>query len=91
MELALQAQGSINSLISAINLSRSYLNRHNIAKELCLALINSIKATLTLNKKLKIAKYRVNTLKYQMYKMDKLITENNPYNFVSGGRLNTFN
>ena len=44
-----------------------------------------------MNKKLKIAKYRVYNLQAQMNKMDKMINENNPYNFLSGGKLNTFN
>lgn len=65
--------------------------RHNPWKEFSEALVTSIKNVLTMNKKLKIAKYRVNNLQSQMNKMDKMINENNPYNFVSGGKLNTFN
>ena len=91
MDFALQAQGIINYWVGAFNLSRSYFRRHNPWQELVIAFITTLKNGLTLNKKLKIAKYRVYNLQAQMNKMDKMINENNPYNFLSGGKLNTFN
>ena len=91
MDLALQTQGIINYWVGAINLSRSYFRGHNPWQELVIALITTIKNGLTMNKKLKIAKYRVYNLQAQMNKMDKMINESNPYNFLSGGKLNTFN
>ena len=91
MDLALQTQGIINYWVGAIKLLRSYFRRHNPWQELVIAFITTLKNGLTMNKKLKIAKYRVYNLQAQMNKMDKMINENNPYNFLSGGKLNTFN
>lgn len=91
MDFALQTQGMLNYFVSLVNLSRSYFHRHNIWQEFMVALITSIKNTLTMNKKLKMARYRVYKMKSDMNKLDKMINENNPYNFMSGGKLNTFN
>ena len=39
------------------------------------------------NKKLKIAKYRVNHLKYRLYQMEQVIDQGNPYNIAGGQKL----
>ncbi len=39
------------------------------------------------NKKLKIAKYRVNHLKYRLYQMEQVIDQGNPYNIAEGKKL----
>ena len=39
------------------------------------------------NKKLKIATYRVNHLKYRLYQMEQLIEQGNPYNIAGGKKL----
>ncbi|MCQ2958496.1 MAG: hypothetical protein MJ180_06335 [Candidatus Gastranaerophilales bacterium] len=41
------------------------------------------------NKKLKIAKYRVNHLKYRLYQMEQIIDQGNPYNVAEGQKLDT--
>ena len=39
------------------------------------------------NKKLKVAKYRVNHLKYRLYQMEQVIDQGNPYNIAEGQKL----
>ncbi len=66
----------------------SYFRRHNPVQEF-LAQINAmIKDYLTMNKKLKMAKYRVNYQMYKLNQMEQLIAENNEHVFLRGNRLN---
>ncbi len=39
------------------------------------------------NKKLKVAKYRVNHLKYRLYQMEQVIEQGNPYNIAEGKKI----
>lgn len=66
----------------------SYFRRTNPIQAMLNYLVTMVKDFLTMNKKLKMAKYRVN---YQMYKLDqmeKLIAENNEHVFLKGKKLN---
>ena len=66
----------------------SYLRRHNLFQEFINSIVAMLKDYLTMNRKLKMAKYRVN---YQMYKLDqmeRLIAENNEHVFLRGNKLN---
>lgn len=66
----------------------SYLRRHNPIQILASQVTAMVKDYLTMNRKLKMAKYRVN---YQMYKLDqmeRLIAENNEHVFLRGNKLN---
>ncbi|MBR2430741.1 hypothetical protein IKB17_04705 [bacterium] len=53
-----------------------------------MSLITSLKEALTIRQKLKMAKYRVNYHKHQLYKMEKLIAESNDHTFLKGKNLN---
>ena len=48
----------------------------------------SLKEMLTIRQKLKMAKYRVNYHKHQLYKMESLIAESNEHTFLKGKNLN---
>ena len=53
-----------------------------------MSLISSLKEMLTIRQKLKMAKYRVNYHKHQLYKMESLIAESNEHTFLKGKNLN---
>ncbi|MEI3254316.1 MAG: hypothetical protein V8R83_03255 [Candidatus Gastranaerophilaceae bacterium] len=47
-----------------------------------------VKDYLTMNRKLKMAKYRVNYQMYKLNQMEQLIAENNEHVFLRGNKLN---
>ena len=47
-----------------------------------------IKDYLTMNKKLKMAKYRLNYQMYKLNQMEQLIAENNDHVFLRGNKIN---
>ena len=51
-------------------------------------MVTEIKAILTANKKLKIARYRVTHLRYRLYQMETLMKNNNPNNTLFGTNMN---
>ena len=51
-------------------------------------LVDILKDFLTMNKKLKIAKYKVNYQMYKLNQMEQLIAENNEHVFLKGQKLN---
>ena len=57
-------------------------------KALLISLLTSLKEMLTIRQKLKMAKYRVNYHKHQLYKMENLIAESNEHTFLKGRNLN---
>ena len=66
----------------------AYFRRHNFLQEFANKMVAMLKDFLSMNRKLKMARYRVN---YQMYKLDqmeKLIAENNEHVFLRGNKLN---
>lgn len=50
--------------------------------------VGMLKDFLTMNKKLKMAKYRVNYQMYKLNQMETLIAENNEHVFLRGKKLN---
>ena len=51
-------------------------------------LVGILKDFLTMKKKLKIAKYKVNYQMYKLNQMEQLIAENNEHVFLKGQKLN---
>ena len=47
----------------------------------------NISEVLSSQKKQKIAKYRLNHVKYRLYQMEQIIESGNPYNLVEGKKL----
>ena len=81
-------QTNLQKTINFFGYLASYLRRHNLFQEFINSIVTMLKDYLSMNRKLKMAKYRVN---YQMYKLDqmeRLIAENNEHVFLRGNKLN---
>ena len=81
-------QENLKRLANFMNFAFSFFQRKNPFKALALSLLQSLKEMLTIRQKLKMAKYRVNYHKHQLYKMESLIAENNEHTFLKGKNLN---
>ncbi|OGI00239.1 MAG: hypothetical protein A2287_06430 [Candidatus Melainabacteria bacterium RIFOXYA12_FULL_32_12] len=65
-----------------------YLVRARIFETAYTNFVNSVKNMLTANQKLRIAKYRVNHLRYRLNQMERIIDQNTPMEHISGDILN---
>ena len=83
-----ELQGNMKRLVNFLNFARSFFKRKNPFKALAASLLTSLKEMLTIRQKLKMAKYRVNYHKHQLYKMESLIAESNEHTFLKGKNLN---
>ena len=83
-----ELQNNIKRLVNFLNFARSFFQRKNPIKALLVSLLASLKEMLTIRQKLKLAKYRVNYHKHQLYKMENLIAESNEHTFLRGKNLN---
>ena len=83
-----EMQATIKRLVSFMNFTRAFFVRKNPFKALAASLVTSLKEMLTIRQKLKMAKYRVNYHKHQLYKMESLIAESNEHTFLKGKNLN---
>ena len=83
-----EMQDYIKRLVNFLNFARNFFVRKNPIKALAESLLNSLKEMLTVRQKLKMAKYRVNYHKHQLYKMESLIAESNEHTFLKGKNLN---
>ena len=71
-------------------LSLAYLSKNNPFVMFMNTIIVNFTELVGQNKKLKIAKYRVNHLKYRVYQMEQIMEQGNPYNLASGQKLDKF-
>ena len=83
-----ELQNSIKRLVNFLNFARSFFKRKNPFKALIVTLLTSLKEMMTARQKLKMAKYRLNYHKHQLYKMESLIAESNEHTFLKGKNLN---
>ena len=83
-----EMQENLKRFMNFLNFARSFFIRKNPFKALLASLITSLKDMLTIRQKLKLAKYRVNYHKHQLYKMESLIAESNEHTFLKGKNLN---
>ena len=81
-------QENLKRLVNFLNFTQSFFRRNNPFKALLISLVSSLKDMLTIRQKLKMAKYRVNYHKHQLYKMESLIAESNEHTFLKGKNLN---
>ena len=81
-------QENLKRIVNFLNFTQSFLRRKNPFKALLISLVSSLKDMLTIRQKLKMAKYRVNYHKHQLYKMESLIAESNEHTFLKGKNLN---
>ena len=68
--------------------SKNFLIRKNPIKALINSFVDGLKDFLTMNKKRKMAQYRLNYHMHQFRKMEQLIAENNQHTFLKGNKLN---
>lgn len=68
-------------------LAIAYLCRNNPFVLFLNTIIVNWTEVVSSNQKLKLAKYRVNHLKYRLYQMEQVIEHGNPYNIAEGKRL----
>ena len=83
-----ELQETIKRFVNFVNFARSFFKRKNPFKALLESLLSSLKEMLTIRQKLKMAKYRVNYHKHQLYKMENLIAQSNEHTFLKGKNLN---
>ena len=83
-----ELQDNFKRLVNFLNFAQSFFIRKNPFKALAISLVTSLKEMLTIRQKLKMAKYRVNYHKHQLYKMENLIAESNEHTFLKGKNLN---
>ena len=83
-----ELQNTVKRLVNFMNFAQSFFIRKNPFKALLVSLLGSLKDMLTIRQKLKMAKYRVNYHKHQLYKMESLIAESNEHTFLKGKNLN---
>ena len=83
-----EIQDNLRRFVNFLNFARNFFVRKNPFKALAASLIASLKDMLTIRQKLKMAKYRVNYHKHQLYKMENLIAESNEHTFLRGKNLN---
>ena len=68
-------------------LSMAYLYKNNPVLLFVNTISTNISEVLSSQKKQKIAKYRLNHVKYRLYQMEQIIESGNPYNLVEGKKL----
>ena len=68
-------------------LASAYLYKNNPILMLLNTFVVNWTELVSSNKKLKVAKYRVNHLKYRVYQMEQIIEQGNPYNLAEGKKL----
>ena len=83
-----EMQDNLKRFVNFLNFARNFFVRKNPFKALLISLVSSLKDMLTIRQKLKMAKYRVNYHKHQLYKMESLIAESNEHTFLKGKNLN---
>lgn len=81
-------QTDIQRFKNFIGFSKGYIRRHNPIKELMNYFESTLKELLTINKKMKMSKYRVTYHMHQLKKMESLIASNNSHTFLKGQKLN---
>ncbi len=81
-------QSNLQNIINFLGYVVAYMRRHNPFTTLANSALAMLKDFLTMNKKLKMAKYRVNYQMYKLNQMEQLIAENNEHVFLKGRKLN---
>ena len=81
-------QTNLQKMINFFGYLTSYLRRHNPLMAFANHVVTMLKDYLSMNRKLKMAKYRVNYQMYKLNQMEQLIAENNEHVFLRGNRLN---
>ncbi|MEI7474184.1 MAG: hypothetical protein WCK67_05335 [bacterium] len=78
----------IENVQAYFRISLSYWRKNKPIQAMYYSTIDYFKNLFSANKKLQVAKYRVNHLKYRLYQMEKLIDDNNPSQINKGKSFN---
>ncbi len=81
-------RANLQKLINFIQFSRSFLRKRNPVKAFVKEVQGSVKEFLAINKKIKMARYRLNYQKYRLSQMEQIIAQNNEHVFLRGRTLN---
>lgn len=81
-------QTNLQKIVNFFGYLMAYFRRHNPVQTIANRLVSMVKDYLTMNRKLKMAKYRVNYQMYKLNQMEQLIAENNEHVFLRGNKLN---
>lgn len=71
-----------------LGFAQGFIKRRNPLKAFAGDFVETIKGFLTMNKKLKMSRYRLNYHLHQLHKMEQLIAENNEHSFFKGKNIN---
>ncbi len=81
-------QLNLKRMKNFIGFAKSYLIRNNPIKAFIDGTVSTVKDMLSINKKRKLAKYRLNYQMYKLNQMEKLIAANNEHVFLRGNKFN---
>ncbi len=81
-------QTNIKRIKNFLGFAKSYLVRKNPVKAFMNEMLAVLKDMLSINKKRKLAKYRLNYQIYKLNQMEKLIAANNDHVFLRGNKFN---
>ncbi len=79
---------NIKRIIDFLIYSKNFIIRKNPLKAMKNSFVEGLKEFLTMNKKRKMAQYRLNYHRHQCQKMEQLIAENNQHAYNRGSHLN---
>ena len=79
---------NIKRMIDFLIYSKNFMIRKSPFKAMVIYFVEGLKDFLTMNKKKKMAQYRLNYHMHQFQKMEQLIAENNQHSFLRGNNLN---
>ena len=78
----------IQDLKNFLGFARYYAQRNLTPQVLFAPMVSSIKDALSIMKKKKMAKYRLDYQMYKLKQMESLIAENNRHYFITGRKIN---
>lgn len=81
-------QTNLQKIVNFFGYLMAYFRRHNVLQMFVNQIVTMVKDYLTMNRKLKMAKYRVNYQLYRLNQMEQLIAENNEHVFLRGNKIN---
>lgn len=79
---------NIHRLMNFLGFARAFFIRRNPLKMAVSGFVDTIKDFLTMNKKLKMSRYRLNYHRHQLDRMESLIAESNEHSFLKGRNIN---
>ena len=71
-----------------LGFAKGYIRRNNLITGLKQWFVDSVKDILTINKKIKMSKYRLNYHQHQLHRMESLIASSNEHTFLRGRNIN---